>query len=306
MSFEWTRCAASSASLPRKSHLLSGETSQTPTPSRTARYSASGSPNPVTHHHPASSMNPAAVFDMIAWNAVRCSRCSRSRSRSLMAPLITRLNGCSSPRRGSSRPRSRSLHREIEAAGGQSLLQDLQTERDADRERRQAAEEAIVVPPAVADPTPASVERHAGTATTSIDAGSSGVPSAGSRAPNEVVLVGRRGRRRPRRGARPRSSAARPRRRDRGVAGSRSRSGPRTRRGEQHDGLARPDLGELEEAIAPRALPAPLVRRPERIPVVEDRSAGPALRSLQLAALHHAQGVPRRPRCDLRRRPGAR
>jgi hypothetical protein len=65
------RCAASTASPPRNSHLLSGETSQTPTPSRTARYSFSGSPKPVTQNQPASSSKPAAVGAMISWKAVR-------------------------------------------------------------------------------------------------------------------------------------------------------------------------------------------------------------------------------------------
>ena len=41
-----------------------------PTPSRIARYSASTSPKFVTHSQPASSVNPVADLDVIAWNAV--------------------------------------------------------------------------------------------------------------------------------------------------------------------------------------------------------------------------------------------
>jgi hypothetical protein len=41
-----------------------------PTPSRTARYSASTSPKFVTQSQPASSMKPAALADVIGWNAV--------------------------------------------------------------------------------------------------------------------------------------------------------------------------------------------------------------------------------------------
>ena len=39
-------------------------------PSRTARYSAAGSPNVVTQSHPASSSKPTADFEVMAWNAV--------------------------------------------------------------------------------------------------------------------------------------------------------------------------------------------------------------------------------------------
>ena len=84
MSFEWTRCAASTASGPRKSHLLSGETSHMPTPSRTAAYSDAGSPNETLHNQPPSSMNVAPRASWTAWNAVRDrhrSRCMPPRRR---------------------------------------------------------------------------------------------------------------------------------------------------------------------------------------------------------------------------------
>ncbi len=70
MSFEWTRCAASTASGPRKSHLLSGDTSHMPTPSRTAAYSAAASPNDSLQSQPPSSMNVAPRASWTAWNAV--------------------------------------------------------------------------------------------------------------------------------------------------------------------------------------------------------------------------------------------
>src|SRR5512145_2606433 len=58
-SFVKTRCAASRASGPDRSHLTSGYTSHIPTSVRIASYSAAMSPSDAVHIHPSKSSNSA-------------------------------------------------------------------------------------------------------------------------------------------------------------------------------------------------------------------------------------------------------
>ncbi len=69
MSLLFSRCAAFSASGPWKSHLFSGDTSQTPTPFRTASYSLSWSPKVIVQYQPPSSMKVAPMASCASKNA---------------------------------------------------------------------------------------------------------------------------------------------------------------------------------------------------------------------------------------------
>ena len=113
MSFEWTRCAASTASGPRKSHLLSGETSHMPTPSRTAAYSASASPNETLQYQPPSSTNVAPRASWTAWNAVvigsltvRPPSAVERLPRAALRRYTPSLNRCSTRRGAAREPRT--------------------------------------------------------------------------------------------------------------------------------------------------------------------------------------------------------
>src|ERR687897_3252615 len=65
-----TRRAARSASGPRRSHLLSGETSHTATSPRMAAYSFPRLPNPSSHSHPPSATCVPPWASVTSWNAV--------------------------------------------------------------------------------------------------------------------------------------------------------------------------------------------------------------------------------------------
>ncbi len=233
MSFECTRCAASSASGPRKSHLLSGETSQTPTPSRTAWYSGAGSPKPVTHNQPASSMNPAAVFDMIRWNAVCLLSLVAAVLVSSMGPSYHEFERLFKSRRGSvsSSVTIASTGRSKRPAG-RSSSSDLEPEDQADREGRQTPEEPVVVATAVADPCgPRRSNATPGTPTTSIEAGSSRQSRRPAPRPRRKWWSSDlRARTEPARAQPPRSAAGRPPPLSFGAARSAIPSGPRIRR----------------------------------------------------------------------------
>src|SRR5437870_3653902 len=69
MSLVFIRWAASSASGPWKSHLLRGDTSQTPTPCLMASYSRAASPKVIVQYQPPSSMKVAPMASWTSWNA---------------------------------------------------------------------------------------------------------------------------------------------------------------------------------------------------------------------------------------------
>ena len=70
MSLVLTWFAAARASGPRNSHFTSAETSQTPTSSRTARYSAGQSPKPWCQNQPPSSLKVPPIAAMVSCRAV--------------------------------------------------------------------------------------------------------------------------------------------------------------------------------------------------------------------------------------------
>src|SRR3954470_24553393 len=156
-----TCCAARAASGPRKSHLLSGETSHTATSSRTAAYSLPVSPKPSSHHHPPSSICVPPWDSVTSWNAVRISSSSLTDGSSWMrawpdaAHPGTRLTGRSTPS-GSRRPDDLRL-RDDRAAGAakrrarQCPRDDRARERDRDRGalRPRLRQEPVVEPAAV-------------------------------------------------------------------------------------------------------------------------------------------------------------
>src|SRR3954468_8674161 len=169
-----TCCAARAASGPRKSHLFSGETSQTATSSRTAAYSLPVSPNPSSHHHPPSSTCVPPWDSVTSWNAVRIASSSLTGDSSWVraCPAAAHPGALLTGRSPPSRPAwpddlrlgDDRVDRAVERRRRQRLGDDLHGERDRDRGDLGPGlrEEPVVDPSAVADPPSVTVERHAG------------------------------------------------------------------------------------------------------------------------------------------------
>ncbi len=80
MSFVKMRSAAASASGPLKSHFLSGDSSQTPTCSRTVLCSATASPKWLGQYQPSQSISSTPIFCWTSSKAVRTMPVSLIRS----------------------------------------------------------------------------------------------------------------------------------------------------------------------------------------------------------------------------------